>query len=160
LGFITRQSYRVPIMRSKPELPPIVVVDDCANDIFLLQQRFADAKIVNPVSTFADAQAALAYLQRAGAGRSRRKDPMPCLILIDVNMPGISGLKLLDRVRQQPAFNAVTVMLLSDSDAPYDVEIGYASGADKYLFKHPSPTVLREIVTAAMVRFDGGKKLP
>src|SRR3954463_14867335 len=110
-------------MRSKPELPPIVVVDDCENDIFLLQERLAEAKIVNPISTFADAQSALAFLQRARTARSPAKAPMPCLILIDINMPGLSGLKLLERVRQQPAFNAVTVMLLSDSDAPYDVEL-------------------------------------
>lgn len=68
--------------------------------------------------------------------------PDTSLVLLDVNMPNMTGLEFLERVRREPAFGGIRVVLQSTEDTEDDVARGLAAGADAYLAKPFGPPQL------------------
>ncbi len=57
------------------------------------------------------------------------------LILLDIHMPGITGIEILQKIRRQKELTCVPIVMMSTSDNPKDVETSYLSGANAYLVK-------------------------
>jgi len=74
----------------------------------------------------------------------------PDLVVLDVMMPGRSGLELLEAIRQDPALRATKVVLLTAFRAQADVEAGLNAGADHYLTKPYSPMQLQRLIDEAL----------
>ncbi len=89
---------------------------------------------------------------RSGA-RALLSEALPGLMFIDLNMPEVSGLDLLDYVRSKPRWNQMPVIMLSAETADVTVDDALQRGADGYLFKPLSLGELKEgIARAAMHR--------
>ena len=110
-----------------------VLVADDEEDIRLLvcvAVRKAGATVVAAVADGAEALA---------AARTERPD----LLVLDVSMPGASGLEVCEQLRADPATAAARVLLLSAGASPDDVARGLAAGADAYL---PKPFTVAGLV--------------
>jgi CheY-like chemotaxis protein len=124
----------------------ILQVDDDDNDVFLLRRAFRGAGITNPVQVATDGQIAIDYLAGRGPYADREKYPLPSLIVLDLNLPRVPGLAVLEWIRQQPALKSVVVVLYSSLAHPADVARGYGLGANCFLQK---PSDFRHTVDLA-----------
>jgi len=113
----------------------ILEVEDEEPYVFLLQLMFERAGITNPVQVVRDGQMAIDYLAGVGPFADRQKYPLPCLVLLDLKLPRVSGLEVLKWLRQQPELKRLVVIVLSASAHPDDVERAYELGASSYIEK-------------------------
>lgn len=125
---------------------PVLIVDDRWEDNFLLQRLLRVAKIAHPVHTAGGGQEAVEVMRQCLAEPSR---PTPFLVFLDMNMPGRSGFDVLQWIREHAALRAVSVVMLSDSDNPTEVQTAFDLGAQSFLAKYPSSQTLAEIVDLA-----------
>src|SRR5215510_6004857 len=123
----------------------ILQVEDDENDVFLLKRVFGQAGITCPVHTVTDGETAIDYLRGIGELADRKKHPLPCLVLMDLKLPGKSGLEVLQWIRHQPELKKLVVVMFSSSALDDDVERAYDFGANSYIEKPLNPTRLREI---------------
>jgi CheY-like chemotaxis protein len=75
------------------------------------------------------------FTDARSCARALITDPTPDLILIDLNMPEVSGIELLDYIRSKLRWNNLPVVIISAETAPAAVESAREHGADGYLFK-------------------------
>ena len=113
----------------------IVVVEDEADDVALIQRAFRKVGIVNRVTFLSDGESAVEYLAGEGAYRDRAAHPLPALILLDLKLPRKSGLDVLGWIREQPATRRIPVVILTSSRQSRDLEQAYDLGANSYLVK-------------------------
>jgi DNA-binding response OmpR family regulator len=81
--------------------------------------------------------------------RSVQEDPPDCVI-IDIAMPGLSGLAVCAELRASPGTSAIPIILLTGFGRRRDISTGYASGADEYIVKPFRPQELLERVQALL----------
>jgi len=124
----------------------ILYAEDDENDAFLLGQAFKQAGITHPLIVVENGKKALDYLAGTGAYASRGQHPLPCLLLLDLNMPGRSGLELLKWIRRRPDLSTLPVLVFTSSSEGSDVERAYLLGVNGYLIK---PNRLEEMISMA-----------
>lgn len=115
-------------MTRQAQLMQILLVEDSLADVELTLEALADAKIANEVTVVRDGQAALDHLLGGDAAR-------PDLVILDLNLPKLSGHEVLERMRADPELRRVPVAILTTSAAEQDVVKGYDLGANCYLTK-------------------------
>ena len=123
----------------------VLYAEDEPTDIFFLQRAFASAGIPHRLECVPDGEVAIEYLSGTGAFAGREENPLPCLILLDINMPGLYGLEVLQWTRQQPQLKEVPVLMLTSSSHPADMEKARYFGANDYLIKPSNPAQLVEL---------------
>jgi CheY-like chemotaxis protein len=123
----------------------ILQVEDDENDVFMLQQVFQRTGIPCPLQVVSDGQDAIDYLQSAGAYAERTDNPLPCLILLDLNLPTRSGFEVLKWIRQHPTYKKLVVVVFSASALPKDIDMAYELGANSYIVKPSGLPKLMEI---------------
>jgi CheY-like chemotaxis protein len=133
-------------MSTSAAKPPILYAEDDENDAFLMQRAFNQAGIANPLRIVEDGRSAMQYLAGTGAGVDHQSHPAPCLILLDLKMPGQSGFDVLQWVRTQPATCTLPVIVLTSSSQDSDIHRAYLLGANGYLIKPGKPEELLAIV--------------
>lgn len=140
-------------------LANILVVDDSANDVFLLEQAFRKAAATSHLYSVQDGIEAQAYLKGEGQFSDRAVHPFPDLLLLDLNMPRMNGFEFLHWLRQDPEYGAVVIYVLSASARDADVQRAYAVGANSYVVK---PSRMDELVSfvAAMHQWHRFTVLP
>lgn len=121
----------------------ILIVDDDPVDRQLLARAFADADTDIGVHFCESASSALQQLRKSN-GSERRSLPDACLF--DINMPGLSGLELLEEIKRDAELRTIPVVMLSSSDDEKDVARSYELQASGYVCKPDSYPRLREIV--------------
>jgi CheY-like chemotaxis protein len=124
----------------------ILFAEDDENDAFLIQRAWAQAGIPHRLIIVEDGKAAIDYFAGNGAYADRAKYPLPCLVLLDLNMPGTSGIEVLKWIRTKPTTVALPVVMLTSSNHEADVHRSYVQGANGYLVK---PSRLEDMVTMA-----------
>src|SRR5215467_12684146 len=117
------------------EIATILLVEDDPNDVFFLRYAFEQAGIRNPLLAVEQGQEAINYLSGKGKYNDRSQHPLPCIILLDLKMPGVSGLEVLRWIKEQPYLACVIVIVLSSSNNESDIHEAYALGARSYLVK-------------------------
>ncbi|MET9389347.1 response regulator [Streptomyces sp. NPDC006624] len=80
------------------------------------------------------------------------REHQPDLVLLDIRMPGLSGLDVCRELRAAPETAALPVILITARSQEGDVELGFAAGADDYIVKPFSPRELSSRVTAVLTR--------
>lgn len=93
----------------------VVYADDDQDDIELVEEAFRQFTNNVEVITFQNGSQALSYLNNL-----TEEDPLPCLIILDINMPVLNGKEVLVRVRQLDKFELVPVVLFTTSSMPVD----------------------------------------
>ena len=110
------------------QLMQVLLVEDSLADVELTLEALAEAKIANEVTVVRDGQAALDHLQ----GQAGRR---PDLVILDLNLPKLSGHEVLQQMRANPELRRIPVAILTTSAAEKDVVKGYDLGANCYLTK-------------------------
>jgi CheY-like chemotaxis protein len=116
------------------ELKPIdvLLVEDDEGDVLMTREAFEFYKIRNTLHVVTDGDQALQFLRRTGPYAAA---PRPGLILLDVNLPKVSGLEVLAELKQDPALLAVPVVMLTTSQADEDILRSYKLHANAYVSK-------------------------
>ncbi|HQV31664.1 MAG TPA: response regulator [Calditrichia bacterium] len=123
--------------------PDVLLVDDNPADILITTKAFEEINPGVKVRAAQDGHTALEYLDRCEGFEG---SPLPKLILLDLNLPGMNGLEVLENVRSRPALRSVPVIILSSSAHQRDVEKAYRFGANSYITKPLSWDDFREVV--------------
>ena len=110
--------------------------------------HFGDrANIENPILVVRDGDEALFYLRGEGKYANRAEYPLPCLLLLDLKMPRVSGFDVLAWVRRQPSLASLRVVVLTASEQIRDVNRAYQMGADSFLVKPVDYEQLVQLIT-------------
>lgn len=96
----------------RPGLAHILLVEDDAGDVTYTLDEFREHRLRNPVTVLRDGLAAIDYLERRGAHADA---PTPDILLLDLNLPGVDGRVVLDRVLGNPRLAELTVVILTSS---------------------------------------------
>ena len=110
----------------------ILLVEDNEDDIVIIQEAFAEARLVNVIKTVRDGEEALAYLRHQG---KHKKASMPALILLDINMPKKNGFEVLKEMKADSQLRSLPVVMLTTSEREEDIVRSYANGACSYVRK-------------------------
>jgi CheY-like chemotaxis protein len=106
----------------------ILLVEDDRVDFLTLRRAFKDLNINNPVEHAENGEEALAYL-------NRNKSQLPCLILLDINMPVMNGLEFLERAKKDDRFKVIPVVVLTTSRDDQDKMESFKRGVAGYMIK-------------------------
>ena len=118
----------------------VVMVDDNVGDLFFLEHCFRASGLTHPWLAFKNGPAFLAHLGRVKSGH----EPMPALVLLDLNMPGMNGLEVLKETRKDPIFASLPIVcILTSSTDPRDKQQAAELGASGFRLK---PTDVDECV--------------
>ena len=128
-------------------MKPILQVEDDPNDVFLLQHAMEIAGVANPIQVATDGQQAIDYLSGGGKYADRRRFPLPCLVLMDLKLPHVTGLNVLKWIRQQHGATLVVVMLTASAEDA-DIAAAYRFGANAFLTKPSEANKLEEMARA------------
>jgi CheY-like chemotaxis protein len=113
----------------------ILLVEDNPADIQITQRALRDSGIPVDLLVVRDGQEAVDYLLRQGPHAHNEAWRNPDLILLDLNLPRLTGREVLDRIRARKELRAVPVVVLTTSRRPEDVQELYAAGANTYIEK-------------------------
>jgi CheY-like chemotaxis protein len=122
------------VLVAEPSLIPsgrplrVLIVDDTAADIELSLAAFGPHESIVLVDTCASGGRALAFL----------RDPeiaVPDVVLLDLNMPGLSGFDVLAQMKSDPALSVIPVVVLTSSGQERDIQEAYSLHASSYLIK-------------------------
>jgi len=125
---------------------PILLVEDSANDVDLLRLSFRKWRLTNPLHVANSGANAIDYLSGYGIYADRRRHPLPSLVLLDLDLPGITGFEVLEWLRSQPQFQKLAVVVLTGSEDGDDIEKAYRFGADSFLVKLHDEEKLRTMI--------------
>ena len=114
--------------------PLILLVDDDANDEELARIALEDANIPHRLVVARDGAEALAWLGQHGPANTEG-DPAPHLILLDLKLPKINGLEVLEQIRQAQRTRMVPVVVFTSSNEDRDLVEAYRRGANAYIRK-------------------------
>ena len=120
----------------------VVLVDDNEDDMELATLVLNRAG-VRDVKTFTDGEEFCSYLQGLGS------DALPQAILLDVKMPGMNGLDVLEWIRARSLYDRIPVVMLSSSDDPRDIATAARLKAQCYVAKHPTLATIKDIMASA-----------
>jgi len=123
----------------------IFLVEDNPNDEALTLRALKKSGILNEVVVARDGADALDRLLCAGAYADGKSSELPALILLDLNLPKISGLDVLRRIRQEGRTKLLPVVVLTSSDEDEDIIGSYRLGANSFVRK---PVEFRAFATA------------
>lgn len=113
---------------------PILLVEDNPDDQTLILRSFKRSNITNPIIVANDGVEALDYL--LGTGPRAPQGPLnPSVVLLDVKMPKVGGLEVLERMRKEKATRRTPVVMLTSSDEEQDLLRSYDLGANSYVRK-------------------------
>jgi CheY-like chemotaxis protein len=110
----------------------LLLVEDYEDDIILIEEAFAGARVMNVINNVRDGEAALAYLRREGPYKDAVR---PGLILLDINMPKKNGFEVLEGIKADPRLQSLPVIMLTTSEREEDIVRSYAHGACSYIRK-------------------------
>lgn len=110
----------------------ILLVEDNEDDVVIIQEAFAESRLVNVINTVSDGEEALAYLWREG---KYKVACIPDIVLLDINMPKKNGFEVMQAMKADPRLRTLPVIMLTMSDRDEDVIRSYANGACSYIRK-------------------------
>jgi two-component system response regulator len=113
----------------------ILLIEDNPDDVELTKIAFDDNQMCNEVTVAEDGQKALDYLFRTGEYAGTELEEMPALILLDLNLPVMSGLEVLQRIRGDARTDCLPVIILTSSKQDEDIMSSYRLGANAFVRK-------------------------
>jgi len=138
----------------------ILLADDSANDIELISFALRRAEILNPIQIVDDGEEAVAYLSAKEPFEDRFKYPFPALIILDIKMPRMTGLEVLEWLKRHPECSTIPTIVLSASAEPSDVNKAYSLGVSTYFQKPGSFNDLVKMMGAIHAYWDLAVKPP
>ncbi len=113
----------------------ILIVEDEAAHAELTRRAIRKAGNASRIDIVGDGEEALDYLFHRGRFSDLSEYPLPSLILLDIKLPGISGIEVLKAVKKNAELRKIPVIMLSTSDRREDIAESYCQYANSYLTK-------------------------
>lgn len=113
----------------------ILLVEDNPQDLELTQRALRKARLANRIQVARDGAEALEFIFCEGAHVNRRIDDTPKVILLDLKLPKVDGLEVLQRIKSDPRTKAIPVVVLTSSKEQNDVVESYQLGVNSYIVK-------------------------
>jgi two-component system, chemotaxis family, response regulator Rcp1 len=110
----------------------ILLVEDNAGDVRLIQEAFRDANVSIQLHVACDGMEALSFLRHEGAYVDA---PRPDFILLDLNIPKIDGREVLAQIKKDEGLKSIPTLILTTSEAETDIVRSYELHANCYLCK-------------------------
>jgi CheY-like chemotaxis protein len=139
---------------------PILIVDDNPDDIFFLTRLLTKAQIPNRVLTADSGEAAITLLEEALVQDRASTTALPGLVLLDMKMPGMSGVDLLHWARQSGISDRVAFVMHTSTSRAEDAQTCLEAGAHAFLVKYPDQDTLLELVRQTCHRPPGSPQGP
>ena len=124
----------------------ILLVEDNSQDEKLILRVLHKVNLANKVDVVRDGQQALDYLFREGEFVGREGNDLPTVVLLDINLPRVSGLEVLKRLRNDSRTHLQPVVILTSSDEERDRLTSYEDGANSFVRKPLDFTEFAETV--------------
>ncbi|MBP1771759.1 MAG: two-component system response regulator [Holophagaceae bacterium] len=113
----------------------ILLVEDNPQDEMLTLRALAKVNLANEVEVVRDGQQALDFLLHEGEFADREGQEPPAVVLLDLGLPRVGGLEVLQRLRQDPRTRLLPVVILTSSDEDQDRLKSYVGGANSFVRK-------------------------
>jgi two-component system, response regulator len=113
----------------------ILLVEDNPSDVGLTRRALEKGRLPSDLVVAEDGQEALDYLLGAGAHAGRDVSDLPTLVLLDLNLPKVTGLEVLRRIRGDARTRRLPVVILTTSKEERDIARGYDLGVNSYIRK-------------------------
>ena len=113
----------------------ILIVEDTDQDLQLALRALRKANITNRIQIARDGEEALEFLFCEGSYADRKIENSPRVILLDLKLPKIDGLEVLQRIKADPRTQAIPVVVLTSSKEQRDVVESYKFGVNSYIVK-------------------------
>lgn len=124
----------------------IVLADDDEDDRLMAQDALDEARLANVLHCVEDGEELLDYLHRRGRYTSLSKDPLPGLILLDLNMPKKDGREALKEIKASPVLRRIPIVVMTTSKAEEDIYRTYDLGISSFIIKPVAFEALVEIM--------------
>ena len=124
----------------------IVVADDDEGDRYLIQKAMEDSGVQGEIEFLEDGQVLIEWLTHELTTRPEAPR-LPCLILLDLNMPRMDGREVLRVVKSHPDLKRIPVVIMTNSKNPQDVQSTYRDGANSFFTKPLNYTGLVGLIT-------------
>lgn len=124
----------------------ILLVEDNPDDELLCLRALKKNKITNEIRIARDGAEALDYLFARGSHAERDANDLPHLMLLDLNLPKVNGLEVLERVRANPRTKLLPIVILTTSIEERDLLQGYTLGVNSYIRKPVDFAEFTEVV--------------
>ena len=106
----------------------ILIVEDSPDDFEVAERALRESNLMNPIHHCLDGDSALEYMYDTSS-------PKPGIVLLDLNMPGTDGREVLNKLKNDPDFCEIPVIILTTSSDERDIEDCYKIGANTYIQK-------------------------
>jgi two-component system, response regulator len=113
----------------------ILLVEDNVSDIELTRRAFEKSHISNELTVVEDGKDAIDYLFCSGNYSNRDSKDSPSVVLLDLNLPRLNGLEVLQAIRENPQTRCLPVVILTSSDHEKDIISSYNLGTNSYIQK-------------------------
>lgn len=113
----------------------ILMADDDDDDRILVRDALAESKVRHAIYFVENGTELLRYLNREGKYQDSSRYPLPNLILLDLNMPGMDGREALQIIKSKPDLRVIPVVILTTSGSQEDVLKCYDTGASSFITK-------------------------
>lgn len=113
----------------------ILFIEDDPAHAEITLRNFQKNRIVNKITHLSDGQQALDYLFRRGMYEDPESAPLPHLILMDLRLPKVDGLELLEKIRGSEVLRCIPTIILTTSEAEVDITKAYNFNVNSYLVK-------------------------
>lgn len=127
------------------DLRTILLAEDNPKDVELTLEALATHRLANRIVVVRDGVEALEYLRYQGA-YAHRDDGLPAVLLLDIKMPRMDGIEVLEAIRQDATLKTLPVVMLTSSREEPDLARCYALGVNAYVVK---PVDFKDFIAAA-----------
>jgi CheY-like chemotaxis protein len=138
----------------------ILLVEDNEDDVFLMKRALKAAGVTNRLIVVPDGEAAIEYLSGTGNYTDREEYPFPSLVFLDLKLPYLSGLEVLQWQQQQTDLPRTIFIVVTSSNEPADLNRAYRLGASSYIVKPPTGEQLIDIAKAFRIYWLGCNSFP
>lgn len=135
----------------------ILLVEDNEADMRLVREALREGEVPAKLHWAPCGEVALRFLRRTG---DQATAPVPDLVLLDLNLPGLRGHEVLAEIKHDPALLAIPVVVLTSSSACQDVLDAYAGHANAYMVKPDDYSQFLVLVGAIRAYWLGAALLP
>jgi CheY-like chemotaxis protein len=124
----------------------ILLIEDNTDDERLTLRALRRNNVINEVVVAVDGQQALDYLFGSGTFEGRDLDVMPSVVILDLKLPRLSGIEVLERIRTNERTTHIPVVVLTANEDENQVAQAYQRGANSFVQKPTDPSDYSEMV--------------